>query len=87
LVAKVDITDDDSRRMIMKKLAADRQTVLPADVIDLLLARLPREIPVLVTALDAINRLALASKRRVSVLLAREALDTLRTGGGTIGAE
>ena len=77
LVAKMDITDDDSRRMIMKKLAADRQIVLPADVIDLLLGRLPRDIPTLVTALDTINRLALAQKRKVSVPLAKEALETL----------
>jgi hypothetical protein len=41
----------------------------------------------LVTALDAINHLALASKRKVSVPLAREALDTLRTGGRTTGTE
>jgi chromosomal replication initiator protein len=78
LVAKMDITDDDSRRMIMKKLASDRQIVLPAEVIDLLLGRLPRDIPTLVTALDSINRLALAEKRKVTVPLAREALETLR---------
>jgi chromosomal replication initiator protein len=80
LVAKMDITDDDSRRMIMKKLAADRQIVLPADVIDFLLGRLPRDIPTLVTALDTINRLALARKRKVSVPLAKEALESLREG-------
>lgn len=78
LVAKTDITDDDSRRMIMKKLAADRQIVLPADVIDLLLGRLPRDIPTLVAALDRINRQALAQKRKVTVSLAREALESLR---------
>lgn len=82
LVAKVDITDDDSRRMIMKKLAADRQIMLPADVIDFLLGRLPREIPVLLAILDAVNRLALASKRKVSIPLVKEALDARLRGGG-----
>lgn len=80
LVAKMDITDDDSRRMIMKKLAADRQIVLPAEVIDFLLGRLPRDIPTLVTALNTINHLALTHKRKVSVPLAREALEALRDG-------
>jgi len=87
LVARVDITDDESRRMIMKKLAADRQTVLPADVIDFLLVRLPRDIPVLVQALDAINHLALASKRRITIPLTREALDSLRARNLAAGGE
>uniref|UniRef100_A0A831UE61 DnaA regulatory inactivator Hda n=1 Tax=Geobacter metallireducens TaxID=28232 RepID=A0A831UE61_GEOME len=74
LVARVDISDDDSRRLIMKKLAGDRQMVLPADVIDYLLLHVRRDVPSLVEALDAISRFALATKRKVSVRLAREAL-------------
>lgn len=76
LAARIDSTDDDSRRMIMKKLAADRNIKLPADVIDYLLTRLPRRIPELIAALDRITRFALATKRKLTVQLAREALDT-----------
>ncbi len=75
LVARVDVSDDDSRRMIMKKLAEDRQMILPAEVIDYLLVHVRREIPALITALEAIRRLALAAQRKVTIRLAREALE------------
>ena len=78
LVARVDISDDDSRRLIMKKLAEDRQIILPADVIDYLLLHVRRDVPSLVETLDAISRFALAAGRKVSVRLAREALATPR---------
>lgn len=74
LVARVDISDDDSRRLIMKKLAGDRQIVLPSDVIDYLLLHVRRDVPSLIEALDSISRYALAAKRKVSVRLTREAL-------------
>jgi len=74
LVARVDISDDDSRRMIMKKLAEDRQIVLPADVIDYLLIHLPRDIPSLLAALERLTRQALATQRKITVRLAKEAL-------------
>lgn len=74
LVARVDISDDDSRRMIMKKLAEDRQIVLPADVIDYLLLHTARDIPSLLAALEQIRREALATGRKITVRLAREAL-------------
>jgi chromosomal replication initiator protein len=74
LVAKVDISDDDSRRMIMKKLAEDRQIILPADVIDHLLIHVQRDIPVLIAALETIKRYALTTQRKITVRLAREAL-------------
>ena len=74
LVARVDVSDDDSRRMIMKKLAEDRQIVLPADVIDHLLIHVQRDIPALVTALETIKRFALATQRKITLRLAREAL-------------
>jgi chromosomal replication initiator protein len=70
----LDISDDDSRRMIMKKLAADRQIVLPADTIDYLLVHVSRDIPSLRGALDTVSRYALATGRKVSARLAREAL-------------
>lgn len=74
LVAGMDVSDDDSRRMILKKLAEDRQTMLPDDVVEQILLRVRRDIPSLLYALEAINRLALATKRKVSLRLAKEAL-------------
>lgn len=74
LVARMDISDDDSRRMIMGKLAADRQIVLPAEVIDYLLLHVQRDIPSLTFALEQIKRLSFATQRKISLKLAREAL-------------
>jgi len=74
LVAKMDISDDDSRRMIMNKLAADRQIVLPSEVIDYLLLHVQRDIPSLTIALEQIKRLSFATQRKITLKLAREAL-------------
>jgi chromosomal replication initiator protein len=75
LVARMDVSDDASRRMILKKLAEDRQMSLPDDVIDLMLLRVRRDIPSLVYALETINRLSISTKRKVGLRLAKEALE------------
>ncbi|WP_224983286.1 DnaA/Hda family protein [Geomonas agri] len=72
LVARMDVSDDESRRMILKKLAEDRQMTLPDDVIDEMLLKVRRDIPSLVYALETINRTAIATKRKVSLRLAKE---------------
>lgn len=74
LVARMDVSDDDSRRMILKKLAEDRQMMLPDEVISEMLLRVRRDIPSLVYALESINRFAIATKRKVSLKLAKEVL-------------
>jgi chromosomal replication initiator protein len=74
LVARVDITDDDSRGMILSKLAEDLQVLLPDDVAEYLLTVVRRDVPSLRAALERINRHALAAGRKISVRLAREAL-------------
>lgn len=74
LVAKMDISDDDSRRIILGKLADDRQIILPADVIEYLLLHVQRDIPALTAALEQIKRLSFATQRRISLRLARQAL-------------
>jgi chromosomal replication initiator protein len=74
LVAKVDITDDDSLRMIMKKLAEDRNVILPADVINYLLLHTRRELPPLIELLERIHRHSLATGRKISLRLVRELL-------------
>jgi chromosomal replication initiator protein len=75
LVARVDVSDDDSRRLIMKKLAEDRQVVLPADTIDYLLLHTRRDIPSLKEMLESLSRHALATGRKISLRLAREVLE------------
>ncbi len=74
LVARMDVSDDDSRRMIMNKLAEDRQVIIPEDVAEYLLLHVRRDLPSLIDALERINRFALAVKRKITVRLAKEAL-------------
>lgn len=74
LVARVDISDDDSRRMILKKLAEDRQILLPADVIDYLMQHTRRDISSLMAALETICIHAMATRRKITVRLSQEAL-------------
>ena len=78
LVARMDVSDDESRRMILKKLAEDRQMTLPDEVIDQMLLRVRRDIPSLVYALETINRFAIATKRKIGLRLAKEALGVVR---------
>jgi chromosomal replication initiator protein len=77
LVARMDVSDDDSRRMILKKLAEDRQMSLPDEVIDQMLLRVRRDIPSLVYALETINRFSISTKRKVGLKLAKESIDSL----------
>jgi chromosomal replication initiator protein len=72
LVARVDISDDDSLRMIMKKLAEDRNILLPGDVVDYLLLHNRRELPPLIDALGRLHRHSLATGRKITLRLARE---------------
>jgi len=80
LVARMDVSDDGSRRMILKKLAEDRHMALPDDVIDQMLLRVRRDIPSLVYALETINRLAISTKRKIGLKLAKEALGLIKEG-------
>jgi chromosomal replication initiator protein len=75
LVARVDVSDDDSRRLIMKKLAEDRQVVLSADIIDYLLLHTRRDIPSLTETLESLSHYALATGRKISLRLTREVLE------------
>jgi len=75
LAAGMDVSDDDSRRLIMKKLADDRQITISAEVIDHLLLHIRRDIPSLIKGLDALNHQALSSGRKISLRLARKVLE------------
>lgn len=72
LVARLDVSDDSSRRMLIAKLAADRQVVLPDEVAAWLLTVLPRDVNSLVKACDTLYRAALEQQRKITLRLARE---------------
>lgn len=72
LVANLDVSDDHSRLMLLAKLAADRQVLLPEEVAHWLLTILPRNVGSLVSACDLLYRAALQQKRKITLRLARE---------------
>jgi len=73
LVARVDTSDDNSRRMILKKIADDRQVRIPDDVVDYILITTSREVGELIRFFEILYRFALTEKRRITLPLAREA--------------
>lgn len=80
LVARLDTSDDDSRRMIIRKVADDRQIRIPDDVIDFILATTSREVVALLAAFDQLYRYSMAEKRRVTLPLAREVRELNASG-------
>jgi len=80
LVARVDVSDDHSRQMILKKIAGDRQVRIPDDVVDFILMTTSREVGDLISAFDAVFRLSMSLKRRISLPLAREAREMQLSG-------
>lgn len=80
LVARLDTSDDNSRRMIIRKVADDRQIRIPDDVIDFILATTSREVVALLAAFDQLYRYSMAEKRRVTLPLAREVRELNASG-------
>lgn len=72
LVARVDASDDQSRRMILKKITEDRQVRVPDEVVDYILVTTSREVGDLINCFDALYRLSMTEKRRITLSLARE---------------
>ncbi len=81
LVARLDTSDDNSRCMILKKVADDRQIRLPDDVIDFILATASREVGDLISCFDQLYRFSMAEKRRITLPLAREVRELVLAGG------
>lgn len=81
LVARVDASDDASRRMILKKIADDRQVRVPDDVVDYILVTTSREVGELIRFFETIYRYSLSVKRKITLPLAREARDRACSGG------
>jgi len=80
LVARVDVSDDHSRQMILKKIAGDRQVRIPDDVVDFILMTTSREVGDLIAAFEDLFRLSMALKRRITLPLAREARERRPSG-------
>lgn len=72
LVARVDASDDQSRRMILKKIADDLQVRVPDEVVDYILATTSREVGNLILAFEVLYKTSLANKRKITLHLARE---------------
>ncbi|NVN93490.1 MAG: DnaA regulatory inactivator Hda [Desulfuromonadales bacterium] len=80
LVARVDASDDSSRRMILKKIADDRQVRVSDDVVDYILATTSREVGELISFFESIYRFSLTDKRRITLPLARETRERIGPG-------
>lgn len=72
LVARLDTSDDSSRRMIIKKVADDHQIRVPDEVVDYILATTSREVGALLSFFHQLYRFSMAKKRRITLPLARE---------------
>jgi len=81
LVARVDTSDDHSRRMILKKIADDRQVRVPDDVVDYILMTASREVGALIAAFEALFRLSMAEQRRITLPLARQSRELMMNRG------
>lgn len=80
LVARLDTSDDYSRRMIIKKIADDHQIRVPDDVVDYILATTSREVRALIACFHQIYRFSMAEKRRITLPLAREVREQTLAG-------
>ena len=74
LVAKADVSDDVSRRMLLVKIAGDLQAQAPDDVIDYILTTTSRETGELIGFFKALYNYSLATQRKITLALAKEAL-------------
>jgi chromosomal replication initiator protein len=73
LVARVDVSDDHSRQMILRKIAADRQVRIPDEVVDFILTTTSREVGDLIAAFESVFSLSMVLKRKITLPLARKA--------------
>ncbi|MDD2366937.1 MAG: DnaA/Hda family protein [Desulfuromonadaceae bacterium] len=72
LVAHLDTSDDNSRKMIIKKVADDRQIRISDDVINYILVTTSREVGDLISFFEQLYKFSMVKKRRITLPLARE---------------
>ncbi len=78
LVYEVHALSEDDRRAAVLEYAAARGFVLPLEVTEYLLARVPRDLSSLRALVDTLDRVSLEQKRAVTVPLAREVLQLVQ---------
>ncbi len=74
LVYQVQALTDDEKVLALKRHAASRSFDLPDSVIDYLLCHLSRDLPSLMSVLDALDRHSLEAKRPITLPLLKELL-------------
>jgi DnaA family protein len=74
LVYQVQALSDDDKVLALKRHAAARSFDLPDGVVDYLLRHLSRDLPSLMSVLDALDRYSLETKRQITLPLLRELL-------------
>lgn len=86
LVYEVHALSDADRSAAVTAYAAARGFELPAEVLDYLLSRAPRDPGTLRAVIDTLDRCSLEQKRAITVPLAREVLQALRIQHGKTDA-
>jgi chromosomal replication initiator protein len=66
--------------MILRKIASDRQVLIPDDVVDYILMTTSREVGDLIAAFETLYRYSMASKRKISLPLARASREIILSG-------
>ena len=74
LVFRVHALSDEEKRVALKRHAATRAFDLSDEIVDHLLRHLQRDLPSLMTVLDALDRYSLETKRPITLPLLRELL-------------
>src|SRR5882724_12040112 len=80
LIFRVHALSDDDKRVALKRHAAARAFDLRDEIVEYLLRRLKRDLPSLMTVLDALDRYSLETKRPITLPLLRELLQSERDG-------
>ena len=76
LVFQVHALSDEEKRVALKRHAAARAFDLRDEIVEYLLRHLQRDLPSLITVLDALDRYSLETKRPITLPLLRELLQT-----------
>jgi DnaA family protein len=82
LVFQVHALSDDDKRIALKRHAAARAFDLRDEIVEYLLRHLQRDLPSLMTVLDALDRYSLETKRPITLPLLRELLQSEGDGNG-----
>lgn len=76
LIFQVHALSDDDKRVALKRHAAARAFDLRDEIVDYLLRHLKRDLPSLLTVLDALDRYSLENKRPITLPLLRQLLQS-----------